>query len=68
MPYAVATDKITTTASENMTLEVRDVDGNLLFASGAFDLTARSEQVFALIDYFGPGAANRSSWSMSIPP
>lgn len=55
MPYAVATEKITTTASENMTLEVRDVDGNLLFASGAFELAARSEQVFALIDYFGPG-------------
>ena len=67
MPYAVATDKITTTASENMTLEVHDVDGNLLFASGTFDLTARSEQVFTLIDYFGPGAATVELVNVNLP-
>ena len=67
LPYAVASGRITTTAAEDITLEVRDADGNLLFESGTFELVARTERVFALIDYFGPGTATVEMVNVNFP-
>ena len=67
LPFGVATDKVTTTAAEGIQLEVRDASGNLLFASGNFNLNARTEAVFALIDYFGPGTETVQMVNVNAP-
>tara|TARA_R110002072_G_scaffold113986_3_gene243851 strand:- start:3930 stop:5255 length:1326 start_codon:yes stop_codon:yes gene_type:complete len=58
----------TTTAGEGNQIEIRDSSSDaLLWRSGDFELSARSDRLFMLIDYFGPGGQTVRMISIDDP-
>ncbi|HIG43603.1 MAG: DUF4397 domain-containing protein [bacterium] len=68
VPNGQQTERITVTSGSDHNIVVTDAsNGNQLWQSGDFGLSAQTERIFVLVDYFGPGTNTVRMMAVSVP-
>ena len=68
LPNGQQSQRITVTAGSDHNIAVTDPsNGNELWLSGDFGLSAQTDRIFVLVDYFGPGATTVRMIAVNIP-